>query len=166
MRKLFSIICCVLLIAAMCMPMAYADNVTYSNGYAEDGEISVGYHEYSSFTISLPTFISPESNSYISVISSDMENGMGITVSATNLAADNTITLTNVSDTSKTVKASVYAHYTQIEYDNPVLASFSYDTLTSGNIENVYMNIQVNGRAPQAGDYAGVICYHIDCVPM
>ena len=166
MKKIIPIITAAILVLALSLPSFANSEISYANGYAEDGEISVGYHEYSTFTISIPTYISRDTDASISVINSNMEDGMGIVISATNLASDGTITLTHTTDASKTVKSHIISAYRTVTASEPELAKFSHADLANGSNLVAYISPQIDGVAPKAGDYTGTLCYHIDCVPM
>lgn len=143
----------------------YSQYVESENSNFE-GQTSIDYHAYSTYSVTIPTSISQyDASGTVSVTMDNIESGYHIEVHITNLNESGELTVT--SDSGNTgVLAVLYSGglYTadstgligsfypaDYNYEGSASTDISFDKGTSG--------------ALKAGTYHGTVCFRVECVP-
>lgn len=161
------------MVAALLAPVvtAFADNIYVEGDAGADGYIQANYHEYSKFTVSIPTQISTGDMGSVYVMSANIEPTQAINVYITNLDENGLIPLYYEYTGENSLNAFVqYADtFERMTPDDTLLASFSAAEIDEAFLQSrypyssFYIQVAEHSEMAKAGDYYGMVCYRVEC---
>lgn len=154
MKKLFAFAIATLMLFAN--PVYAEEYVNAGNG-AFDTQVDVSCHEFSHYTVSVPTGLTEDYSGTITISDASIEEGYCIGVYVTNLNSSGMITLSNSAGDEIEIDVNIDGNYASNSGGN-VLCSFDGD----GSKE---MSISRTGWADGAGTYTGYVCLRFDVIP-
>ena len=167
MRKIIAFLLVAVLILALSVSAVSADGEEFvDTGHSTyTGETDIECHAYSTFMVTIPSTLYEDMDGVIRISSANIEDGYHVAVYLTNVDDVGQVTVTNAS--GDTGKVNIYKNGALYMQDGTGLfhefLSYDYDENRSA-----YCNISfsiVPGTCTKAGDYTGVICYRVDCIP-
>ena len=166
MRKIIAFLLVAMLVLTMSIAAVMADEEYVDTGNTTyTGETNIECHAYSTYMITIPSTLYADMDGEIRISSANIEPGYHISVYLTNVDEVGYVTVTNAS--GDTGKVSIYKNGALYMQDGTGLfhefRSSDYDDNKSASC-NISFNI-VPGTCTKAGDYSGVICYRVECIP-
>ena len=167
MKKIVAVMLAVITLVAVSVTSFSAEEVNSEYG-SYSAQTDVSYEVYSTYDVTVPTFLTYGQTGRITVTMTDIATGYHIEVAVTNMGQDGTIPLYSDINNFGTQngKFSLMVNGSPYELvDSHVIADLykeSADITT--NETYVDLGFEISERPTGAGTYGGMICLRFDCI--
>lgn len=166
MKKIVAVMLAVITLIAVSVTSFSAEVVDSEYG-AYSAQTDVSYEVYSTYDVTVPTFLTYGQTGRINVTMSDIAPGYHIEVAVTNMGQDGTIPLYSDVNNFDTQNGKFSLRVNGIPYepiDSHVIAELYVDSTDTTNENFVEIGFDIAEKPTGAGTYGGMICLRFDCI--
>lgn len=167
MKKIVAVMLLVIALFAISVTSSYAEVVDSEYG-SYSAQTDVSYEVYSTYDVTVPTFLTYGQTGRITVNMSDIATGYHIEVAVTNMGQDGTIPFYSDVNNYGTQngKFSLIVNGSPYELvDSHVIADlYKENADTTTNETYVDIGFEIAEKPVGAGTYGGMICLRLDCI--